>query len=1144
MRTPRSSFTAPGSKTGFTFRSLLVVFLLTLSPAKIRAAEDPPGCSFPNGEGNTSIGGINFNSAQNPAHVGDTVQIFPSLGMAANACKAVNVTGVVFIATGPVANFMLNQILTNGITVQCPGNAQCEPGPYQFTITTGLVGAAVPSPNGTAPGVPKTVRAVENGLGNVLTTTSEQLADFHTASLNIVTPCIKVFKQCNFAPTQTCFAAESPVRFSGYVTNCGDITLTNVVVVDNRVGQLTLLNPGSGLPVLPPFSLAAGAYAVFTNSFMPTLQETCAGSATNVVVATATDITTIGGPRASVTNSYTDVCPICVLPVVTVTKVCPSAPVQPGELLVYTGVVSNGGNITLTNVTVVDNQPTNNTPVLGPITLLPGDSLAFTNSYMVPLDSCGPYADTLTVLARTTCGLLVTNTASASCPGTNTPSIDVVKACPALPVPPGGLMVVTGTVTNTGNITLTNVVVTNNIGVLGISRRVLGPINLAPGAGTNFSDSYSVPVDSCGPYPDTFTAYGADKCFGNVVTDSDTKNCAGTNSPSIDVVKACPAQPVPPGGLMVVMGTVTNTGNITLTNVVVTNSISVLGITRKVLGPISLAPGTGTNFSDSYTVPLDSCGPYADTFTAYGADKCLGNLVTDSDTKNCAGTNTPRITIMKFCPPNPVAPDHITTISGVVSNAGNISLTNVVVFDDQPTNQALLVGPITLTPGQAVYFTNSYRLPRNCCTYIDTVSTSGRDKCLGRLVTASATAVCPTATNPKITVTKSCPPLPVSLGKPLLFSGTVSNAGNITLTNVIVVDNQPTNNTPVFGPVTLAPGEYADFTGSYIVPLNICETNILDTVTARGNNLCNGTNVSASQVALCPILPEPRLVVTKNCPVSPVPPGGLLAFSGIVSNAGNITLTNVIVVNDHPTNGTPVLGPITLAPQQFTNFSGSYRVCPQCCPPYVDTISGAGAQICNGSNVTASATAYCPGITTPKLSLLVDCPPNVVTQGEWFFYSGTVSNSGDVTVGDILVTDNKAGLLTDIAALAPAEAMDFFGFYIATNCGPSVPTVVTATAYNVCTGGSVSNQVTASCLIICIGGQPPLPPLLMNPTNGGGQTTFSLETETGKSYTAQYTDILVPANWQNFTNFTGSGGVITISNTTASQQRFYRVLVQ
>src|SRR5207249_6610465 len=111
--------------------------------------------------------------------------------------------------------------------------------------------------------------------------------------------------------------------------------------------------------------------------------------------------------------------------------------------------------------------------------------------------------------------------------------------------------------------------------------------------------------------------------------------------------------------------------------------------------------------------------------------------------------------------------------------------------------------PISLAPAQAVGFTNSYLLPPNCCTYVDTVRTSGKDKCFGRTVADSATAVCMTATNPKLTVTKSCPPLPVLLGQPVVFSGIVSNAGDITLTNVTVVNSQPSNNTPVLGPLDL-----------------------------------------------------------------------------------------------------------------------------------------------------------------------------------------------------------------------------------------------------------------------------------------------------------------------------------------------------
>ncbi len=991
--------------------------------------------------------------------------------------------------------------------------------PFNGTLTNGecvnYSGSYLPDGSGAALCGPFTDTVVVEG------TTSGISSNFVVSATNSATcnicnnPCIAVTKDCDTV------AIGFGNTVSGIVTNCGNVPLTNITIVDNLYGTLATY-----------LSLAVGE----SQSYSVLVTNSTCGSFPNFVTASGTS--PCGG---TVTAMATNTCVVTESPGITVTKECPPIPTQPGGLLVYSGVVSNAGNITLTNVIVVNDQPTNNSPVLGPITLLAGASVGFTNSYTVPADSCGPYVDTLAASAISICGTFVTNSATATCAGTNTPSIDVTKACPANPVQPGGLMVVNGTVTNTGNITLTNVVVTNNISALEISRRVLGPITLAPGEGTTFSDSYTVPLDSCGPYPDTFTASGADKCFGVIVTDFDTQACAGTNTPSIDVTKACPANPVQPGGLMVVNGTVTNTGNITLTNVVVTNNISALEISRRVLGPITLAPGEGTTFSDSYTVPLDSCGPYPDTFTASGADKCFGVIVTDFDTQACVGTNSPRLTVIKRCPAVPAAPGQVTTISGVVSNAGNVTLTNILVFDDQPAPNTLLLGPIALAPGQSAGFTNSYRLPPNCCTYVDTINASGKDKCFGKTVTASATVVCPTATDPQIAVTKTCPPQPVPLGEPLIFSGIVSNAGNITLTNVTVVNDQPSNNTPVFGPITLAPGETANFIGSYIVPTDICDSNILDTLTARANNLCNGGSVSASHLAICPIVPTPRLVVTKNCPANPVPPGGLLEFSGIVSNAGNITLTNVIVVNDHPTNNTPVFGPVMLAPGQSTNFSGSYHVCPECCPPYVDTLSASGAQICNGSNVSATATAYCPGISTPRLSVTVDSLPSPVLQGELLFYSGTVSNAGDITVGGIEVSDDKAGHLADIFALAPGETADFFSSFVPTNCGSEFGIFVMATAFDVCTGGSISNQVSAYTMVICPKQGPTLVAL---PPDGEEEFKFALATVNDLHYSVEITPSLSPVNWQPFTNFTGNGGVVTISDTATNQQRFYRVIVK
>ena len=54
---------------------------------------------------------------------------------------------------------------------------------------------------------------------------------------------------------------------------------------------------------------------------------------------------------------------------------------------------------------------------------------------------------------------------------------------------------------------------------------------------------------------------------------------------------------------------------------------------------------------------------------------------------------------------------------------------------------------------------------------------------------------------------------------------------------------------------------------------------------------------------------------------------------------------------------------------------------------------------------------------------------------------------------------------------------------------------------------------------------------------------FSFATELGRTYTVQYTDSLVPANWQSAPSFIGDGSIVTITDPTR-QMRFYRVLVQ
>ena len=443
----------------------------------------------------------------------------------------------------------------------------------------------------------------------------------------------------------------------------------------------------------------------------------------------------------------------------------------------------------------------------------------------------------------------------------------------------------------------------------------------------------------------------------------------------------------------------------------------------------------------------------------------------------------------------------------------------------------------TLAPGATANFTGSYQVPLNCCVVSSTVGATGRDICTGVTVADTFTATCTVLTVPKIVVTKVCPPTATRIGDVLQYSGTVSNAGNITLVNVTIVNNQPVAGSPVFGPITLAPGESVTYYASYIVPPDFCGT---DTVTAQGLDACSLAPVTHSVTTTCPVITTPRIAVTKNCPPEPTPRGGLLTFTGSVSNAGNVTLINVFVVNNQPTNNTPVIGPITLAPGATVNFSGSY-IAPSCCCYVVDTLTARGQDRCSGSNVTATATAVCPLASTPGITVTKVCPQTTVPVGGLFTYSGSVSNTGDVVLTNVYVVSSQPSPNTPLLGpieLAPRETKAFSGSYTVTaNSNPATDTV-TARGTDTCQARTVT--ATANCF-----GLVDWSLTITSVTLTNGVVTVTWTATPGTVYTLQYKTNLKDSSWINVP------GTVTISGNTASKndaigsnkQRFYRVVI-
>ena len=493
------------------------------------------------------------------------------------------------------------------------------------------------------------------------------------------------------------------------------------------------------------------------------------------------------------------------------------------------------------------------------------------------------------------------------------------------------------------------------------------------------------------------------------MTNSASATCLLVTTPRLVVTQNCPTNA---GNVLTYTGSVSNSGNITLTNVVVRSDRSGSNV---VFMATTLAPGARVNFTGSYGAPEDACS-VASTVTATAADKCTGSNVVATATITCPLPTTSRIVVTQTCPLIQVSPGGTLIYSGTVSNAGNATLTNVVVTSDR-TGATNVFSIATLAPRASAPFTGRYTVSTDCCVDTSTLTATGRG-CDGTLVRDTATRTCPLLTAPAITVTKVCPAemwKPLAPGDRLTYSGVVSNSGNIALTNVTIVSTAPTNGIRIFGPVTLAAGESANYTASFIIPMDFCGT---DTVTARGVSICTQLPVTGSATTTCPVMTTPGITVRKNCPAQPTPHGGLFVFTGSVSNSGNVTLTNVFVVNDQPAPNTPIIGPITLAPGARTNFTASYTAPLDCCE-ITDTLTARGRDRCSGTLVAATATQVCPLLTTPRIAVVLRCPATVVPNGGLYEFTGWVTNLGDVALTNVYVVSSKP--VTNTVVLGPIE---------------------------------------------------------------------------------------------------------------------------
>ena len=197
---------------------------------------------------------------------------------------------------------------------------------------------------------------------------------------------------------------------------------------------------------------------------------------------------------------------------------------------------------------------------------------------------------------------------------------------------------------------------------------------------------------------------------------------------------------------------------------------------------------------------------------------------------------------------------------------------------------------------------------------------------------------------------------PVQAGDQITYSFTVTNTGNVTVTNLAVTD-------PMLGGVTcpvttLAPGAQTTCTAPpyTVTPADVRAGSVTNAAVASATGIGVAVTSRDQLVIQTVAAPHPAIELVKHADVDgPVRPGDEVTYTFTVTNTGNVTLTHVEV--DDPMLGTVDCGRTRLEPGRSTTCSA---------PPYTVT----AADVRNGSLVnqaSVSATACSPALEDCEL---------------------------------------------------------------------------------------------------------------------------------------------------------------------------------
>jgi hypothetical protein len=722
----------------------------------------------------------------------------------------------------------------------------------------------------------------------------------------------------------------NPVEWTYVVTNTGNVKLVDVTVVDDQGVTVTCpqdtLEPGESMTCTASGTAVPGQYANI---------GTATGDPPHGPDVTDSDASHYISGNAGIdleksTNGAD-------------ADQAPGPEIPEGDPVVWEYAVTNTGDIPLSAIRVEDDQ--------GVVVSCPKDTLAVGESMVCTAAGTaisGPYSNIGTAIGAVEGGDEVSDSdpshyfgrsAQAGIRLEKLTNGEDADSAPGPEILKGSAVNWTYVVSNTGNSMLTGISVSDDQGVrvrCPASVLAVGASMTCTGGGTAIEGQYSNLGTVTATTPEGATLSDDDPSHYIGVT------TPGADVPSIDIEKStngfdadeAPGPALEVGDAVTWTYRVTNSGNTDLINVVVTDDQGVPVICPKT----TLAQGESMTCTGN---GIAVAGQYRNVGRAT-ASTTDGTPVEESDPSHYNAGDA-FVTIEKSTngndadsPPGPTIPvgDPITW-TYVVTNTGEVPLANVSVTDD--SGVSVSCPGTTLAVGQSMTCVATGTAAEGQQSNIGTVmavSPGGRD-----VSDTDPSHYVGQSGQPAIKIEKAtngqdadlAPGPTVAAGDSLTWTYLVSNSGNTALVDVTVVDDQGVSvicppefvrpdPTTGFLTVLLNPGESMICTGNGVATLGQYQ----NIGTAAGKTaLSGGVTVSASDPShyIGKTLQEnPGIDLEKATngfdadqgPGPTIAPGSPVIWTYVVTNTGDVVLTNVRVLDNQEgdiTCPTTVLNP-------------------------------------------------------------------------------------------------------------------------------------------------------------------------------------------------------------------------------------------